>query len=372
VNIKYNNLTFARFLAALLVYLHHTSFIDESWTPRIAANFMRNGHVGVSFFFVLSGYVIAASSLDKLRNFELLEIRHFGWRRIIRIIPLWLIVSFPLIATAISRSDPALTPFLTFTQVWYSELPIIFGVLPVAWTLSIEMMFYCLFPIVAFAMSKMRLLPRGAWLIVAGLAIPTAGAAFFAINPSLAALDWGDPYGPHRWLYTFPPSRFGEFLTGIGIYIAVSNQAWPIGPRGSLTLLLTSIAILLMFMTVLPNGGVWFVFPYAAIFALIIFLLARLELTGFRVKSTSLLLLGESSFALYLTHQTYMLGWVYPRLLGALHNRPIVSILVFLLSVLLSVAMFILVQNPIHQRLLHLLHRESRPTYSVQNELRAP
>ena len=136
---RFDNLTAGRFLAALMVYFHHSTAPEMAALPNEALrNIAHNGHVGVSFFFVLSGFVLAVSNFQRLESFRLETTVAFYWKRAARIIPLWLLVSAPFILKAIAESDPRLWPYLTFTQAWSGDVSQSFALLAVAWTLSAE------------------------------------------------------------------------------------------------------------------------------------------------------------------------------------------------------------------------------------------
>src|SRR5450432_4669060 len=99
-----NNLTFARFLAALLVIFHHAPnvlqnpmFISQGWLRM----FFSNGYVGVTFFFILSGFVISASSFDKLHEPSFTGALIFFTRRVISIVPVWLFLSLLFVLPAL-------------------------------------------------------------------------------------------------------------------------------------------------------------------------------------------------------------------------------------------------------------------------------
>ncbi|WP_312237238.1 acyltransferase [Stenotrophomonas sp.] len=222
--LRFNNLTAARFVAALLVFFHHSSPLEyEAMTNPLWKNFANNGHVGVSFFFILSGFVLAASNLDKLGRMSFSGTLSFYWKRIARIVPLWLVVSAPFILKAIQTDDPNLVPFLTFTQAWSSDVFVSFGLLAVAWTLSVEMFFYLTFPFIAAALRPFKGRALGPILTLLGLMIPAAGALYYWLNPDMAALFFPDPNSSHRWLYRFPVARLGEFIAGIGIFLTIAR-----------------------------------------------------------------------------------------------------------------------------------------------------
>src|SRR5262249_11870730 len=108
------------------------------------------GNAGVDLFFVISGFVMVHASSDLFGRPELR--REFMWRRIIRIVPLYWIVSGVLLVHALIRySDLAaadLPPRVLIGSFFF--IPTmrpsgdILPLLGVGWTLNYEMAFYLL------------------------------------------------------------------------------------------------------------------------------------------------------------------------------------------------------------------------------------
>jgi len=350
---RFNNLTVARFAAALMVYMSHIQPPESAAiTSDAVRRFVGNGYVGVSFFFIVSGFVLAASNLGKFDTINVRGVASFYWKRAARIVPLWLVASSPFIWKAATTDGHGLWQFLTFSQAWDPDLSVAFGLLAVAWSLSVEMFFYLVFPFLAFAIKRLD----GAWapacLIALGLLIPTAGAVFFAIRSDLAHLPITDAGSPHYWLYRFPPMRLGEFLTGIGLYMALARTRETMRPaRHSLGLM--AVAGLTVTMATIPTGGAWLVVPAVFFFALIVWYLARIETAGIKCTSSALIMLGEASFALYLVHHFYFKKKLFISLLGDmdLHSAQVATLMLAIAS---SVGLHLLVEAPAREWLLRL------------------
>lgn len=81
-----NTLTSLRFIFAIMVFGAHCYVIDNVFNT----HFFKEGFVGVSFFFVLSGFIIAYNYQEKLKDNKI-DKRTFWVARIARIYPLhWL------------------------------------------------------------------------------------------------------------------------------------------------------------------------------------------------------------------------------------------------------------------------------------------
>ncbi|MHC1561831.1 acyltransferase family protein [Actinomycetospora sp. C-140] len=203
-------LTGLRAVAAVWVLAHHLSFLPVTgyaeWFAPVAP-LLAAGGLGVDLFFVLSGFLLARSYLDRWQGTPRpREAFGFVWARVARIWPLYaaVVVLAGLWCTvrAVLGSDgvitwqgaqPGLDPVswlrqLTLTQMWDS--PGIDGVsfvLP-AWSVSAEWAAYLAFPLLAGGAWLLRGRPRPVLAALAVLAAtPTAAAAV------LNALDgdWG-------------------------------------------------------------------------------------------------------------------------------------------------------------------------------------
>ncbi|ERT14322.1 acyltransferase family protein [Photorhabdus temperata] len=79
------SLTSLRFFAAFFVLLSHLGYLKDS--DYFSWLFVYNGYIGVTFFFILSGFVLAYSYEEKMNRKEISK-RNFFVARIARIYPL--------------------------------------------------------------------------------------------------------------------------------------------------------------------------------------------------------------------------------------------------------------------------------------------
>jgi len=153
----FDALRFAAFLKVFLLHLPITAF------P--VFNFFRNGGgIGVSFFFVLSGFLITYIILEEKERTGTFHIGHFYLRRILRIWPLYyLMIGFAFITPYflhlfhLSYSDGGYKPdwllSLTFLEnykmIVVSDHPNV-SPLTVMWSLCIEEHFYIIWGLVLY------------------------------------------------------------------------------------------------------------------------------------------------------------------------------------------------------------------------------
>ncbi|MFF7308672.1 acyltransferase family protein [Streptomyces sp. NPDC008137] len=304
--VRLPSLTGMRFPAALLVFLFHLS-LPAHWLMAGDANdtlFARlveqAGGVGVTFFFVLSGFVLAWSARDG-------DPRTSFWRRrYVKIVPNYVVawaLAMLLIAAGTAPWQSVATFFML--QSWVPDYATNFAVNSPGWSLSTEVFFYLCFPLL-FAGVR-RIAPQRLKFWIAGVIAAVCATPWLATT----FIPPGDVYmsnepgvsGLHLWFaYVFPPARLLDFLLGILVARAVMLGRWrDIGLVPSGLLLAASYAI-----AELP--GVPYLFAQRAVClvpcALLIAAGALADASGrptpFRHRA--MVWLGEVSFAFYLLH----------------------------------------------------------------------
>lgn len=328
---KLDALTSLRFFAAAMIVVHHGSAVFGSMGLSEALPLDQ----GVSFFFVLSGFILAY-------NYPVLageaDILAFFKARIARIWPAHLaaIVLVALLSRNLNidirAPDTALFAAVANFFLFQSIIPVrqvFFAFNPVAWSISTEMFFYFAFPLL-IAKSFFD------WRFKLGLLL-----AIVLLHIWFVAA-WNMPYDSmtqkaasvEGLLYINPTVRVFEFFSGILAYWSFMRLRSSVNYSERVFTALEAISVLLtlvvMYYTIrLPalfpaqsshftqilsfyiykSGSFW-------IFALMIlvFAFARGGLTKI-LSSKLMVLLGEISFALYLVHRTvlewYQMNTVY-------------------------------------------------------------
>jgi len=214
------SLTGLRFAAALLVFgVHAYSFIPlaDPQDSRIAGILFNGGDLGVSFFFVLSGFVLTWSVRPGYRP------GRFWWGRLARVYPAHLVALVPaVVGLVLTARLPDIWPrLLAFSaplvQAWHPSDVYYLGINPVTWSLSCEMAFYLAFPLLYAGLRRLGTTA----LRVGAVALPTAVWLMPLVADLLVAAEH------RRWfVYIFPPVRMLEFLLGIVLALLVRRGAW--------------------------------------------------------------------------------------------------------------------------------------------------
>lgn len=289
------SLTSLRFYAALTVLLFHMARFFDPLAE--AKHIVGLGYTGVGFFFILSGFVLAWSRKpDDTAGM-------FYWRRFARVWPLHALTTVLAIPTAVVTGTVltwgAMLPVLTLTQSWFQPNAYRFAFNGVSWSLSTEMFFYLLFPLLIRRLSTKR---------------PALTAALVFAAMCTAALSCHVLFPTNRLeylLYTMPAYRIGEFIIGICLALIIQS-----GWRARFTIFHATLAtgaayaaLMISVSSVFPQPEVLphFVADLWLLPGFVMILLAGAtgDLRGDEgwIRSTWSVRLGLWSFALYMVHE---------------------------------------------------------------------
>lgn len=373
-------LTSLRFFAALLVFIHH---LPLSYGPKLIAGPI--GAVGVSFFFVLSGFILTYVYSDRINNWK--SIREFWFARFARIWPLHvltlLICVFGVVGLANSfRNETAPLSFaLNFflLQVWVPDNSWSMGFNHVSWSIATEAFFYLVFPL--FILMS----PRKFWFGFAMIGI----VMLIGIGFSQAALSlWIQPSKHNSivpmvfaFFHVNPIARLAEFLAGMatGKIFLKLNTPDAAGKKTTRVqdtkIELCTLAAAAIYMVALFQIYFWtrasgnlalvaqcigytggsFIFP------LVIYTFATKQGLISKLLSTRLLVyLGEVSFAFYMIHQLVLR--LIPNIISGFAEQgfAVCAVSTFILSLGLAALLHGLVEIPTRNFLVKLYRKDWR------------
>ncbi|TVT43050.1 acyltransferase [Hymenobacter setariae] len=364
-------LTGIRAVAALLVFFFHAvpeapadvQIIWLKWPGRLA----QQGYIGVSIFFVLSGFLIA------IRNFDRVQLtgiwfKHYVQNRFARIYPLYFLLTAFTFAVMLvhpfhtwyewsstsSSGDKAVIILanLTLVRAFFNEF--VFVGVPTAWTLTIEETFYLSAPFLLLGLKhSIR------WFYTYPVLFILSGLLLV-----LVCERWLPHYGLMANLrFMLSETFFGrcvEFLIGIGLawWVHRRPMAQGVSRGGSTTLLgcagiVSCLLLLLWLERSLPINS-WVAFSINRLLTNIMLPLPiaimlwglLYERTWLRriLESKTAQLLGKSSYAFYLIHlgtldtifSVYVTGNVVARLCA---------------YTLLAILLYKWVEHPLHKLL---------------------
>lgn len=301
--IRLSSLTGLRFVAAFSVFVYHASTmmvfsakgVEGDWYAYFAENL---GFTGVSFFFVLSGYVLTWSARPGG------SARRFWRRRLFKIFPNHVVMFVVALVLYAAASTPVSTGALNLLllHAWVPDHTVFLSVNYPTWSLSCELLFYLLFPALLAVASRIR--PGRLWwyaaaTVVAIFCMPLLSRLLPA-TPAFPAGDEMESINSFWFVYIFPPVRLLEFVLGILMARIVLSGKWINLPARYAVVLLVACY----------TGGLFLPFLYgvsaatAVPLALLIAATATLDMRGGRslMRNRVMRGLGEASFAFYMVH----------------------------------------------------------------------
>ncbi len=346
---KLDQLTFTRFLAALTVVLFHGGKGLFPFNLFPITPILTSGPISVSYFFVLSGFIMAYVYYRPEKPFA---IGRYWWARFARIYPVYLLafgLTVLYYADIIARiKSLKIWANLLLLQAWIPKWALSFNI--AAWSLSVEAFFYLLFPFLAMwayrqSLRRLITLSLGFW------------ALSQVVHGVLSALLM--PKGAY-FLYYNPPFHLNSFFLGMvgGIWFLQEGRTRNWGARVVRTLLITSLltlAALIVLGKALVNAADS---PYSislmngilSPFFLLVILALALE-KGRLARALShpwLLLLGDASYSLYILHVP--VRWLAERAVEITRAGIPYATLYYLYLptvVLLSVATYLWMERPL-------------------------
>lgn len=339
-------LTGVRALAVILVFVYHNRKYWQNEIPFELLRLINEFHVGVSLFFVLSGFLITFMYDDRPTSsyksyFDYLAVR------MARIFPLyWLILSCFYMDSRFGNYNFSLLTY-TLTHGFSNQLNL--SAISQSWSLCVEMCFYLAAPFMVLVMKKNKL------MLLAG-----AGVLFvlFYFTGSLWQYVNGNPkqfFSPISFLLssTFP-GRALEFIFGMALALLLKS------PRQSVLGLIphktiiglvgifVSIYIMGLFQDATYKHG--FEHPVGRCISMLIapamitlffagLITEKTRIASF-MGSKPMILLGNASFAFYLVHISYVNIKIRELWLGPDRN--------FIILWVVSLILYKFFENPIY------------------------
>lgn len=333
---NFNGVQALRFIAALLVVITHSTFYASERLMH-GMPYWHAGASGVNIFFVISGFVMVVST-SKLVG------RSDGWskflaRRLIRIVPMYWIATGAKLLVMLTAPGAVLHSKLTLGYVLASFLFIptvnVEGefkpLLAVGWTLYFEMFFYVLFALALFTR-------QNRYVIVGAVLSLFAGVSLFR----------GKTWSPMTMFFDPLVLQFfmGMLIAAVVECCASINaimQRYPAIPLVSVGL--GAAALLLLF----DVDWLWINFAFRtgiASMAIVLGVIWLEPLWGKKLPK-SVLLLGDSSYSLYLFHP--LVAPAIPVVLFKIgvNNYPICILLSIVSVLIIGVLIHLLVERPL-------------------------
>lgn len=342
-----------RAIAALLVVSTHVESalgenpnLENPWVSQFSG-LNGFGGVGVDIFFIISGFIMVYVGVRYFRREG--SIKDFLLRRVLRIYPIYWLVSLLLVASATAKttlgliSGKSFAESLDFDLQWYrllgaftlfptyNDLGNIQPILGVGWSLSYEVFFYFIFALavaIGFRWAPFVVISVFALLVFAPLPIGGSTLSTFLRNPILLEFPVG-------------------MLIGYAVVLSKRPPRWLL----LLCILLSLVGFLI---------GIIFNFDYQYHYlfrgipsALLVFGLVfweiqfGLHIPGFLVK------LGDASYSIYLIH-TIVISYLVKPLLNTLplfqHIQvDVLGVFMFALATAIGMLLYEKIEHPLQR-----------------------
>ena len=216
---RIDQLTFSRFIAAIAVVIYHYGLEIYPFNASILQPLFKQGNIAVSYFFLLSGFImiIAYHQYNKVDFLVYIKNR---FARIYPVYVLALVILF-FFKTYYHRPSELGDLFLNIfmIQSWLPGKALSYNY--PAWSIAVEFFFYALFPVIFNRYYSKISLKK---LAIPILSIFIVSQIIFHLG-IFSTYYQGYPSVSHELLFYFPPMHLSEFLIGnlAGLYFVKNS-----------------------------------------------------------------------------------------------------------------------------------------------------
>lgn len=352
-------LTSLRFFAAAVVVAYHYEPERFTRVPEFLRSWLETGYEAVTFFFMLSGFVLAYVYHSDGPGPAIANLRTFFIARFGRLFPAYyvsLLLALPFfVAPGFFQEGETVSPnlatdallVLTAIQTWWPPAALAWN--PPAWSVSVEWFMYGTFPFILWATRKV---PAGRLLV--GTFVLVVVVALFRVNV-LKPLVEEDARTWYHFSEFFPLFHLPQFIFGMAL-----GRVHLEGPRlspavGAWLFAAGVIGLMILFVdlhslpTRMRSNALLVTF-----FAMVIVGAAQPGHLAYRVLSAPpLIYLGDISYSIYAVHQPLEFWWEWTGPLTFDVRMPAsVDFIIFFFVVLIAAGLcYRYVETPLRVRI---------------------
>lgn len=325
-NERQNNIDLLRAIAVISVFIHHAQHAYGGNFPFLGDY---GGQFGPQLFFLISGYLISASCQKH-------SLRDYAIHRIFRIMPAYLafFIIIGIITNTVNLRSIFEFPWRFFAnlillQQLFPSALLTFDVLHVTWTLTVEVIWYVLAPLLFWKQPKLRfsivflsIFISTAWSLLASLGfLDGLYPEIIKSNPGYSYLFIGNNF----------ISQFCFFVFG----------AWLQSQKNALSQW-NPLAAFILFLLVFILKSYYMIFNPIFITGIGLTFLMLGAINSPPIKNRFIFLISETSYSIYLCH--------FPIILWVRHGMGLESAQGVLVSILLtmtiSVISYVCIEKP--------------------------
>lgn len=322
----------------------------------------KSGFLGVTVFFVLSGYLITGILISEVEEEGTIDLKNFWLRRIRRLVPavMSMAVVIIFVSAVVNRiiftkgCKDFLASVLGFNNWWqifnkvsYFEAAGVPSPFTHCWSLAIETQFYLIYPLILLGIYKL-VKSRGEGRAKRGLLFAGVTLLLALISVILMIVLF-DPQQDARRVYYGTDTRAFSLLFGALLAILWEYRMVPRRLSASVNMVLGSVSFaVLLVMTIAINGSSNFWYRGGQFFGTILTVLMVYAVSGRKtwlsrfLSNPVLKWIGDRSYSIYL--------WHYPIIL--LISKGIkaswwITLIEIVLSVVLAELSYRFIETPI-------------------------
>lgn len=343
---RLEQLTFTRFIAVIAIVVYHFGTDVFPFNHVLVASIFRSSYAGVSYFYILSGFVMiiaynkrAGQGINRLQYYK----NRFARVYPVYLLALLLIIVFYIIDKRIfTGTEIGLSVFAL--QAWIPPYPLSLNT--PAWSLSVEILFYILFPFLfdkvyhTIPLKKITVFVFIFWMITQVLFNTLLFSSYYKDYPSTI----------HDLLFYFPIMHLSSFLAGnvAGLYFV--KRVNPMQSKNGLLILMLIVTLIITYNLKIPvnfqDGAL------AVIFVPFIYCLSLNQgLTARICKLRLFIFLGEISYGIYILQKpVFKFGREYIGEIG-ITNAGTQFYCITLLLILLSAVSYLYIETPLKKKI---------------------
>tara|TARA_B100001057_G_C22780886_1_gene923592 strand:+ start:77 stop:1147 length:1071 start_codon:yes stop_codon:yes gene_type:complete len=347
---RIEQLTFTRFIAGISIVIFHYAKEIPPFNFDMTSFFFKQANLGVSYFFILSGFVMVIAYYHK----DKVSFLSYMQKRFARIYPVTFLAAFLLLFFKVlefflspEKSDLNITDFfisISLQQAWIPAKAMTFNT--PAWSITVEWFFYLCFPsLFNYFYKRPNLKMLSAIVLI--IWVFSQFILHYLLDSSYYT---GFPSTSHSFIHYFPLLHLNEFLIGnvAGLvfikYLKDQKKANDL----AIIALLVVAAIVLKYNTVLSfhNGLLMLVFV-----PLILLISCNNGLFSKLFKLKFLVFLGEISFGIYILQKPIFM--LIKGVFTALNwHQPILQFYIsFIVLLLVSAISYYYFETPLRRKI---------------------
>ena len=322
----------------------------------------KSGFLGVTVFFVLSGYLITGILISEVEEEGTIDLKNFWLRRIRRLVPavMSMAVVIIFVSAVVNRiiftkgCKDFLASVLGFNNWWqifnkvsYFEAAGVTSPFTHCWSLAIETQFYLIYPLILLGIYKL-VKSRGEGRAKRGLLFAGVTLLLALISVILMIVLF-DPQQDASRVYYGTDTRAFSLLFGALLAILWEYRMVPRRLSASVNMVLGSVSFaVLLVMTIAINGSSNFWYRGGQFFGIILTVLMVYAVSGRKtwlsrfLSNPVLKWIGDRSYSIYL--------WHYPIILlisKGIKESWWITLIEIVLSVVLAELSYRFIETPI-------------------------